>query len=246
MSILYANAAQTSAITHVSGPMLVMAGPGSGKTFVITERIRYLIEKAGVPPHEILVITFSTAAAREMRERYIQQTEGQFSPVNFGTFHAVFFHILQHTYQYRSQNILRNEDRTLYFKEIIEENQYQITNETEWIQEMTAYISRRKTLFSALSQTHEEIPEDAVQAQVFQAYQQKCEADRKLDFDDMLLKCCQLFQTKQEVLEAWRRQYRYILIDEFQDINELQYVTIRLLAGKESNLFAVGDDDQSI
>lgn len=243
MSILDANDAQVSAITHVSGPMLVIAGPGSGKTYVVTERIRYLIEEAGVPPHEILVITFSAAAAREMQERYQQRCDRTYAPVQFGTFHAVFFHILQHTYQYRSQNILRNEDRIRYFREIIEENQYRVTNESEWMQEMAAYISRRK---SRLELTVEADTADEVQEQVFRAYQQKCEAERQLDFDDMLLQCYRLLCSRPEVLQEWRQLYRYIMVDEFQDINRLQYEIIRLLAGETANLFAVGDDDQSI
>ncbi len=243
MSVFHANQAQMSAITHISGPMLVMAGPGSGKTFVITERIRYLVEKAGIPPHEILVITFSTAAAREMQERYRQAANGQFSPVHFGTFHAVFFHILQHTYQYQSRNILTNEDRIRILKDIIEENHFQIEHETEWIQDMTACISKKKT---ALWKDCGIDTENPVQQKVFDDYQRKCMEERLLDFDDMLIRCHRLLNEHQDVLEEWRRQYRYFMIDEFQDINELQYRVIRMLAGEEANIFAVGDDDQSI
>lgn len=243
MSILQANQAQLSAITHVSGPMLVLAGPGSGKTFVITERIRYLIEEACVAPSDILVITFSSAAASQMQERYRRRLDEPYTPVTFGTFHAVFFHILQHTYQYQSQSILKNEDKIQYLKEIIEEKQYTVTNEAEWLQEMTAYISRRKNAFS-LNTTYEET--DSMLSDIFYAYQDKCRTERRLDFDDMLLQCYRLFDTRVDILEAWRARYRYILIDEFQDINAIQYETVKKLAGDTCNLFAVGDDDQSI
>lgn len=243
MSVLNANQAQMSAITHVSGPMLVMAGPGSGKTFVITERIRYLVEEAGIPPHEILVITFSTAAAREMQERYRQAANESFSPVHFGTFHAVFFHILQHTYQYQSHNILKNEDRIRILKDIIEENHFQIENEMEWIQDMTACISRKKAVVwkDTSSDT-----EDPVRQKIFEDFQRKCMEERRLDFDDMLIQCYKLLSEHRDILEEWRRQYQYFMIDEFQDINELQYSVIRMLAGDDENIFAVGDDDQSI
>ncbi len=241
MSSIYANQAQLCAITHVSGPMLVIAGPGSGKTFVITERIRYLIEEARIEPNEILVITFSNAAAKEMKERFQKRIGNCFCPVNFGTFHAVFYHILQHTNQYGSQSILRDEEKFHYLREIIEEHHYQITNENEWIREMLAYISCRK-----LKQENCDTGEDSILRDVFDSYCKKCRLNHKLDFDDMMTDCLNLFRDRKDILKEWQLRYQYILIDEFQDISPIQYEIVRLLAGDSHNLFVVGDDDQSI
>lgn len=243
MSILDADQAQLSAITHVSGPMLVIAGPGSGKTFVITERIRYLIEEADVAPSDILVITFSSAAAKEMQERYQEQIVGQYAPVNFGTFHAVFFHILQHTFKYRAQSILKREEKINFLREIIEEKQYQITNENEWMQDMLSFISRQKMQLPDVKSAKQA---DEIRDSIYFAYRERCELEQRIDFDDMMINCLELFRTREDVLKEWRNRYRYILIDEFQDIAPVQYEVMKLLAGEDGNLFVVGDDDQSI
>jgi DNA helicase-2/ATP-dependent DNA helicase PcrA len=114
------NSSQFQAISHNKGPMMVLAGPGSGKTFVITERIHYLIEKHHVNPSEILVITFTKAAAKEMENRFRKKSDGKIHPVSFGTFHSFFFKILKYAYNYKADSIIREEERQIILKEILE------------------------------------------------------------------------------------------------------------------------------
>ena len=127
------NDAQKMAIRHREGPMLVLAGPGSGKTTVITNRVRYLTEKAGVDPSHILVITFTRAAAREMRERYEQITQAGCSRVSFGTFHSVFFLILKLAYRYKAADIVREEQRVQFIKEMLSKCDLEVEDEGEFI-----------------------------------------------------------------------------------------------------------------
>ena len=114
------NKEQLQAIRHREGPMMVLAGPGSGKTFVITRRIRYLIEECGVPPEQILVITFTRASAGEMKERFARLMEDTGQGVSFGTFHSIYFHILKHSYHYTNSNIITEKEKREYLREIIE------------------------------------------------------------------------------------------------------------------------------
>lgn len=234
-----ANAAQKSAITHVNGPMMVLAGPGSGKTFVITERIRYLIETAQIPPEHILVITFTKAAALQMEKRFQRLIGRKRVPVYFGTFHAVFFHILRHTFPYRPQDILKQEEQYRFMQEIIAQQNLDVMYQSQWIEQMLAQVSCRKNHVSIRK------PEEHFE-EVYQSYLQKCKDAGKLDFDDMVLQCLKLFQTSEDVLRKWQERFRYILIDEFQDINPMQYEVVKLLSAKTKHLFIVGDDDQSI
>ena len=168
------NEAQQRAIKHGAGPMMVLAGPGSGKTFVITKRIQYLIEHYSIEPSEILVVTFTRAAAKEMKQRFFSL--GQESPVNFGTFHAIFYSILKDFYYDKLDKV------------VIENN----------------------------------------------------------NFDSLTEKCYELLVQNEIVLKKWQSIFRYIMIDEFQDINNRQYQIIQMLALPENNIFIVGDDDQSI
>jgi len=247
--LIKANDTQLGAIKHVNGPMMVLAGPGSGKTTVITERIRYLIEEQNIPPDQILVITFTNAAAVQMKERFQKTMEEQFLPVTFATFHAFYFHILQHTYEYEPQNILCNEEKFKYLAEIIDEQKIDTLYETEWMLNILSGIGRYKSNLCMHKKNNAHQLEN-IDSELFEkvriAYEKKCEEEHKLDFDDMILICYKLLITNQDVLEAWRMQYRYIMIDEFQDINSLQYEIIKLLSAPLNNLFIVGDDDQSI
>lgn len=226
--------------------MLVLAGPGSGKTFVITSRTKYLIEECGVKPERILVITFTKAAAQEMRERFYKLMEGDTPKVTFGTFHAVYFTILKYAYGLRAENIIRDEQRIGYLKELIHKYNLEIEDENEYISDLTGEISRVKSEKIDLANYYSVNCSTDIFRRIFHEYKEKMKQARLIDFDDMLLMCNELLTKNEEVRKFWQSRYTYILIDEFQDINKVQYDSIRILAQPENNLFIVGDDDQSI
>ena len=226
--------------------MLVLAGPGSGKTTVITNRLRYLTEKAGVDPGHILVITFTRAAAREMKERYEQMTQAGCSRVSFGTFHSVFFLILKLAYRYQAANIVREEQRIQFVRELLEHCDLEVEDEGEFIASVLSEISMVKGELMDLDHYYAKNCSEDVFKQLFLGYEEQLRKRRLLDFDDMLVMCYQLFKERPDILSAWQNKYKYILIDEFQDINRIQYEIVRMLAEPENNLFIVGDDDQSI
>lgn len=238
--------AQRRAVTHVDGPMLVLAGPGSGKTTVITRRTRYLIEDCHVKPSQILVITFTRAAAREMRERFLRQTKSDGTAVSFGTFHAVFFQILKLAYGYGAENILKEEQKYRFLRDSIRKAKLELDDEAEFLSDVAAEISRVKNERRDLSAYQASTCHSAVFKGIFQDYDNRLRRSNLIDYDDMLVYCYELLKERSDILGAWQRKYHYILVDEFQDINQLQYDTIRLLAAPEDNLFIVGDDDQSI
>lgn len=238
---------QSKAIHHGAGPMLVLAGPGSGKTHVITHRIRYLISECRIPPNEILVITFTKAAALEMQAR-ANSLIRQSSYVQFGTFHSVFYQILKKSQTHCKFTLVSDRERITFIKEVLESVAGKEENP-----EMQAdrYIK-------AISQSKNRLPvketpdgsgslnaEDENLKKVMYVYNEWLRETQKLDFDDMLRLCYFYLRDNPEEREKWQKRFAYILIDEFQDINPLQYETIKLLSGNR-NLFAVGDDDQAI
>lgn len=226
--------------------MLVLAGPGSGKTTVITNRVRYLTEQAGVDPSHILVITFTRAAAREMKERYEQMTQAGCGRVSFGTFHSVFFLILKLAYRYQASNIVREEQRIQFIKAQLGDCGLEVEDEGEFISSILSEISMVKGEMMDLDHYYAKNCPEEVFKQLYSGYEEQLRRHRLLDFDDMLVMCHQLFKERQDILSAWQDKYQYILIDEFQDINRIQYEIVKMLALPENNLFIVGDDDQSI
>ncbi|MCI5952410.1 MAG: ATP-dependent helicase [Anaerostipes sp.] len=239
------NQAQMEAITHDQGPMMVLAGPGSGKTTVITERTKYLIEHYGVSPARILVITFTKAAANEMKERFCQLM-GRSLPVSFGTFHAVFFTILRHAYGYRYEHIISEEQKRQIIQEVLAEEQVDMAEEADFISAMINEISLVKGEMIPLENYYSGQCSNEVFQDIFRGYERKLRANRKIDFDDMLVFTYELLKEREDILAVWQKKFQYILIDEFQDINLVQYKIIQMLAKPENNLFIVGDDDQSI
>ena len=237
--------AQTQAIMHKDGPMMVLAGPGSGKTTVITHRIQYLTKEYGIDPGDILVITFTRAAAEEMRERYEALTGGG-SRVTFGTFHSIFFRILKLAYRYTADNIVREEQQMQFVRELAQAGGLEPEDENEFAASILSEISSVKGERIALEHYYSKNCPDAVFRQLYAGYEEKMCRAGLIDFDDMMVLCLELFTERKDILSAWQRRYRYILIDEFQDINRLQYEIVRMLAKPEDNLFIVGDDDQSI
>ncbi len=240
------NQSQLNAINHDKGPMLVLAGPGSGKTLVITRRTKQLINRYGINPQNILVITFTRAAAEEMKERFLRLTGDKGQGVNFGTFHAVFFTILKYAYHYSAANIIKEEQKNRIFREIIEHLDYEIEDEKEFISGITSEISLVKGERMDLEHYYSINCSEEIFKKIYLDYENRLRKENLIDFDDMLVLCYELLKERADILSLWQNKFKYILIDEFQDINKVQYDIIKLLALPENNLFIVGDDDQSI
>ena len=236
--------AQHQAITHGAGPAIVLAGPGSGKTLVITQRVRYLIEAYHVRPQEILVITFTKAAAQEMQSRFQELSRQR--GVTFGTFHAFFFHILKYAYHYSAANILTEEKKYQILQRLLSESGLHFEDEKETLSEIASEISVVKNEQIPLEHYYSKSCPEEVFRSFYRKYEEMHRREGLLDFDDMMTMTYELLTQRADILAAWQRHYRYILVDEFQDINLLQYAILRLLANPERNLVIVGDDDQSI
>ena len=235
---------QKKAIEHGAGPLMVLAGPGSGKTFVITHRIKYLIEGPGINPAHILVVTFSRAAAKEMKDRFEKLCSK--SPVTFGTFHSVFFNLLKTAYGFNSEQIASDELRYTLIKELIKRNSI----ENEDINTLAGNLLNEIALVKQDNISIKNYYSNSISSDTFKKiysdYESELEARGKLDFEDMLSLTYELLSERSDILKAVQNRYRYILVDEFQDINFLQYNIIKLMAGEKQNITVVGDDDQSI
>lgn len=243
------NDAQRRAVCHGEGPARVLAGPGSGKTFTIVRRLRYLLEELHIEPSSILVITFTKAAAEEMQERFFRLMEGKPYPVRFGTFHAVFYSILKQSNPDFSKQILSESDKFNLIEKLGIPFQKQFPGASlPPEEELTKLIGKYKNVgedFTRLSAIDSILEEEQFRW-VYTAYNRLLMQEEMLDFDDMAGLCLQLFSKSPGVLAFWQTYFKYILIDEFQDINQPQYEVIKCLAGAGKNLFVVGDDDQSI
>lgn len=240
------NREQEEAITHKGGPLMVLAGPGSGKTLVITYRVKWLIENAGVHPSNILVITFTRAAAEEMKKRFFMFDGMANTPVTFGTFHSIFFMILRYAYRYTAANIIREDVKRRYIKEMTENMELEIEDENEFLSGIINEISYVKGEMMSLSYYHSNNCSDELFAQIYEGYEKRLREENLIDFDDMSVFCYELLKEREDIRTLWQNKFQHILIDEFQDINKVQYEIIRMLAGKGDHLFIVGDDDQSI
>ena len=240
------NHQQRMAVEHVDHPCLVLAGPGSGKTTVITHRTKKLIEEDGISPSNILVITFTKAAAMEMQQRFLQLMGGKRLPVSFGTFHAVYFQILKYAYNYRAENIIREEKKYEILRNIVHKTELDISDENEFVANLLSEISNVKGEMLDVAYYYSKNCPEEVFKKIFREYNDTLIRANLIDFDDMLVMCYELLTKRKDILKLWQDKYRYILIDEFQDINRVQYEVIRLLAKPQDNLFIVGDDDQSI
>jgi len=229
---------------------MVLAPPGSGKTLIVTERTRYLIEESGVRPDQILVITFTRYAAREMKERFERLTAGKNYPVTFGTFHSIFYGILKCAYGIGANNLMSEKESSVLLQEVLDQTNIESTpeveDEEELVRELLREVGMVKNGLCHLKDFHSKYLTQDEFAEVFRSYEHQKKELKKFDFDDMLVQCYALFRKKPEILQGWQKRFKYILIDEFQDINRVQYEVIRMLAAPRYNLFVVGDDDQSI
>ena len=240
------NKEQEEAIMHRDGPAMVLAGPGAGKTYVITNRVKALIDEYGVKPEQILVVTFSKAATVEMKERFEMLTGGQRLPVRFGTFHSVFFQILRLAYHYEVKDIATPALKYRFLEEILNETGYEVDDKKEFLSDIEKEISRVKGEGIEIDCYFSSACSAEIFQKMYRGYQEKLQRHRCLDFDDMVVYTYQLLKEREDIRRRWQAQFRYLLIDEFQDINRLQYETVCMLAEPENNLFIVGDDDQSI
>ncbi len=237
---------QKSAIHFKDGPALVLAGPGSGKTTVIVNRIISLIKEHSVSPSSILVITFTKAAAKSMRQRFLSLTGESYVSVTFGTFHAVFFSMLRHAYNYSAGSIIKADIQYNYIRNAAMGFELEYPDENEMVTGIISEISRVKSNRLCID-TYEAVSCPAATFRlIYKKYENMLTSRRMIDYDDMIIMCYELLSKRADYRKAWQDKYKYILVDEFQDINKAQYDTIKLIAGKQANLFVVGDDDQSI
>ena len=239
--------AQKSAVLHGKGPCLVLAGPGSGKTMTIVNRIKYLIEELHVRPEEILVITFTKYAATEMKLRLQSSMEGKKLPVTIGTFHGIYYGILKWAYRFGPENILSEEEKYKLVRQIVNhQDELEIMDEEDFLKDVITEIGVVKNNRNQIDTYESKRCRPDIFRNIYQEYERERKQLRKIDFDDMLVLCYQLFTSRPDLLKLWQEKFQYILIDEFQDINQVQYDVIKMLAAPQNNLFAVGDDDQSI
>lgn len=217
-----------------------------GKTTVITMRTKQLIEKYGVNPSKILVITFTKMAANEMKERFLKLMGEDSTRVVFGTFHAVFFTILKHAYNLNAGSIVRPEQQRACIQRAIHKYNVDVEDENDFITSVLGEIGKVKSeMIDPKVYYSINCPENTFRY-IYEDYDRELKKNRLIDFDDMLVYCYELLDKRRDILAAWQNKYEYILVDEFQDINKVQYDVVKLLALKNRNIFVVGDDDQSI
>lgn len=246
------NESQLGAISHHLGPAIILAGPGSGKTTVITHRVKNLIKEYNVPPEKILVVTFTKAAALHMEKRFLQIINDDSSivqkvyPVTFGTFHSIYYKILKLTFNYSNNNIINEREKLDIISEIAIRLKIEVPSLQDFVQNVSSEISNVKGNMLELENFQSMQCHTDDFHKLFREYNNELNALGKMDFDDILVNCYELLKNNKEVLEKWQNIYSYILIDEFQDINKVQYEIIKMLSNPENNLFIVGDDDQSI
>jgi len=244
------------AASHFKGPMMVLAGPGSGKTTVIIHRVLNLIEKYGVLPESILVTTFSKAAANEMQNRLAARGHyGQKGRrVHASTFHSLFYTIISQHYNYKPDCILKDDEQAVIIKNIAaklgfiidDETQSVIMREIGFIKNEMIDISRYQGQGQGQGQDCEAEISNSLLIEIYRAYEAFKARRNKLDFDDMAVICHKLLSQNKAALFRWQNKFNFILVDEFQDINKIQYECVSMLAAPDNNLFIVGDDDQSI
>ncbi len=244
------NPAQRKAVEAISGPVLILAGPGSGKTRVITHRIAYLIKVCGVNPHHIMAVTFTNKAAREMEERLHQLVSGSVRDLTLGTFHAICARILR-----RDGKAIGIDPRF-----VIYDRDDQLSLLKRGVQEIgldpKQYTPQAIASAISAAKSRTLIPEDYIQrsrsyfdevvGRVYEYYQQLLGESNAVDFDDLLMKTVQLFRKSPEILSRYQSRYLHLLVDEFQDTNLVQYELIKQVGDKHRNICVVGDPDQSI
>ena len=245
------NDRQKEAVLHTEGPLLILAGAGSGKTRVLTHRIAYLVEEKGIFPGNILAITFTNKAANEMKERVDYLLDGNIDDIWMGTFHSVCVRILR-----------RNIDKIGYDRSFsIYDRDDQITVEKECIKDLNLSkdMYKERSVLSVISSLKDKMTEPDTYinqnysdyysrnvGEIYALYEKKLKANNALDFDDLIIKTVELLKSNPDVLDYHQRKFKYIFVDEFQDTNKIQYKLVELISERYKNICVVGDPDQSI
>ena len=238
------NQSQKHAVTCPLRPTIVIAGPGSGKTHVIINRINYMLQHLNCDPQHILVVTFSKLAANEMKERFIRQYHEP--RIHFGTLHSIFYKILKSSdpQKYHSANLLLENEKKAIIQNLflkLDSDEYE-----DFVEEFLKHLALMQNQLINPKYYYPDGLSKEIFLKLFQEYEYYKEVHHKFDFDDMLVDCYYLLLNDQILLNAVRNYYRYLLVDEFQDINLVQFEIIKLLTKEHEQLFVVGDDDQSI
>ncbi|MEG0180710.1 MAG: ATP-dependent helicase [Peptostreptococcaceae bacterium] len=241
------NENQKNAVMHTEGPCMVLAGPGSGKTRVITYRIVNMVLNNNINPKNILAISFTKASSTEMKNRALSLShDTRINRINYGTFHSVFFRILRFFEKYELDCILDEKNKKFAIKGILKNLNVENAEDDDTILSVINEISYVKNeLMDKLDFDSEILTKDEF-SKTYNMYEEYKESIKKIDFDDMLIKTYNLLKYNSRVLERVRAAYKYILVDEFQDINKVQFEVIKLIASPNNNIFVVGDEDQSI
>ncbi len=242
------NPAQREAVVAADGPILVLAGPGSGKTRVLTRRVAYLVRERGVEPWRIVAVTFTNKAAGEMRNRLADLIGTRLERLTIGTFHAICVRILRREHQ--AAGIARD------FVIFDDSDQLAVTKQALRELNLDEKLYQPRAMLNAISKAKNELirPQDyqpanyrqEIAGRIYTRYQTILQENNGLDFDDLLMRAVFLFREDKETLSKYRQRYSHILVDEWQDTNMAQYELVRLLSGGQRNIFVVGDEDQSI
>ena len=247
ISIDKLNENQFKAVNHLDGPCMVLAGPGSGKTRVITYRIANMVVNKNIKPTSILAISFTKASSIEMKNRALSlSNDFRMNKVTYGTFHSVFFRILRYFENYNIESILDEKTKRIGLKNILKGLNIENADDDETIGQVINEISYVKNELMDKRDFKSEVLTNDEFIKVYNFYEEYKQQMNKIDFDDMLIKTYELLKNNKAALDRVRSVYRYILVDEFQDINKVQFEALKLIANPSNNIFVVGDEDQSI
>ena len=247
ISIDKLNENQLKAVNHLDGPCMVLAGPGSGKTRVITYRIANMVVNKNIKPTSILAISFTKASSIEMKNRALSlSNDFRMNKVTYGTFHSVFFRILRYFENYNIESILDEKTKRIGLKNILKGLNIENADDDETIGQVINEISYVKNELMDKRDFKSEVLTNDEFIKVYNFYEEYKQQMNKIDFDDMLIKTYELLKNNKAALDRVRSVYRYILVDEFQDINKVQFEALKLIANPSNNIFVVGDEDQSI
>lgn len=240
------NKNQAQAVAHIDGPCMVLAGPGSGKTRIISQRIVSMVLDHDIPPTRILAISFTKASSLEMKKRTLAYgRDDRLNKVSFGTFHSSFFRILRRYAGGSLEDLLLDQDRFKLARSILKYLKISNYNDDD-VLDLLNEISLVKNELVDYRDYDSQSFEQEIFQKAYRLYEDEKKRHGKIDFDDMLIQAYDLLNNDPAILSIVRQVFKYILIDEFQDINRVQFELIRLIAGQENNLFVVGDEDQSI
>lgn len=247
ISIDKLNENQLEAVKHINGPCMVLAGPGSGKTRVITYRIANMVVNEEIKPTSILAISFTKASSLEMKNRALSlSNDYRMNKVTYGTFHSVFFRILRYFEKYNLESILDEKMKRLAIKGILKSLEVENGEDDEVVGQVINEISYVKNELMDKVDFKSELLSSDEFTKAYNLYEEHKDQINKIDFDDMLIKTYHLLQNNKSALDIVRNVYKYILVDEFQDINRVQFEVLKLISNPNNNIFVVGDEDQSI